>query len=223
MPRRFVLLVAALAAVGFAACGSGSGDTASPTTAAVTSAAVATDASSASTSASAAPTTSAAASSSATTRPSTTTPPTSAATTTVAAGSSPTGFETIGITIRSASGAAKAYCLWLADSEAKREQGLMQVTSLGGRSGMIFTYPSDSNDQYWMFQTVMPLSIAFFDSTGAFVSSADMAPCTGAASTCPDYPAARPFRDAIEVPLGGLGALGIGPGSAITDRGSCPA
>ena len=49
-----------------------------------------------------------------------------------------------------------------------------------------------------------------------------MPPCTGAQSTCPSYPADRPYRDAIEVPQGGLAALGIGPGSAISDRGSCP-
>ena len=150
----------------------------------------------------------------------TTTP---AATSTVANGTSPVGFGTIGIAIRAAGGASKTFCLWLADTDARRQRGLMQVTGLGGKSGMIFTYGSDTDEQFWMYQTVMPLSIAFFDSTGAFVSSADMAPCPGAPSTCPSYPAAGKYRDAIEVPQGGLAALGIGPGSALTDRGSCPA
>lgn len=139
-----------------------------------------------------------------------------------AAGVSPMGFDTIGIAIRSAAGVSKTFCLWLADTEATRERGLMQVTDLGGKSGMIFNFAKDTNAQFWMFQTVMPLSIAFFDSSGAFVSSVDMPPCTGGQSTCPSYPADRPYRDAIEVPQGGLAALGVGPGSAITDRGSCP-
>jgi uncharacterized membrane protein (UPF0127 family) len=140
----------------------------------------------------------------------------------MANGTAPVGFGTIGIAIRAAGGVSKTFCLWLADTDARKERGLMQVTGLGGKSGMIFTYGSDTNEQFWMYQTVMPLSIAFFDATGAFVSSADMAPCPGAPSTCPSYPAAGKYRDAIEVPQGGLAALGIGPGSALTDRGSCP-
>lgn len=143
--------------------------------------------------------------------------------TTATAGTAPVGFDTIAIAIRAAGGASKTFCLWLAATEAERQKGLMGVTDLAGKSGMIFTFPGDSNEQFWMYQTVMPLSIAFFDSTGAFVSSADMAPCPGASSTCPSYPAAGKYRDAIEVPQGGLAALGIGPGSALTDRGSCPA
>ena len=186
MPRRIALFVAALAAIGLAACG-GSDDTAAPTTAA-----------------------------------STTSAATSAETSTGAASTSPVGFGTIGIAIRAAGGASMRFCLWLADTEATRERGLMQVTDLGGKSGMLFNFAKDTNAQFWMYQTVMPLSIAFFDSSGAFVSSVDMPPCTGAQSTCPSYPADRPYRDAIEVPQGGLAALGVGPGSAITDRGSCP-
>jgi hypothetical protein len=75
-----------------------------------------------------------------------------------------------------------------------------------------------------MFQTVTPLSIAFFDSKGEFVSSTDMAPCRSSISDeCPVYSAAGQYRDAIEVPQGTLGDLGIGPGSALVGRGSCPA
>jgi uncharacterized protein len=251
MPRRvplFVAALAALAALALAACG-GSDNAAAPTTAAsaaptsaaVTTAAVTSALPSTSTTnveptttthaPTTAPTThtpttvpaTTASTAATTTAAATTSPPTTAATSTVAAGTSPQGFGTIGITIRAASGAAKSFCLWLADTEAKRERGLMQVTSLGGRSGMLFAFEQDTQGAFWMFQTVMPLSIAFFDSSGTFVSSTDMAPCTGTSDTCSTYAAAARYRDAIEVPQGGLGALGIGPGSALTDRGSCPA
>ena len=195
MPPRIALLVVALAAFGLSAC-RGSDDTTAPTTAVSTAVSTTSASTGASTS--------------------------SGATSTGTAGTSPEGFDTIGIAIRAAGGVSKTFCLWLADTEATRERGLMQVTDLGGKSGMIFNFAKDTNAQFWMFQTVMPLSIAFFDSSGAFVSSVDMPPCTGAQSTCPSYPADRPYRDAIEVPQGGLAALGIGPGSAITDRGACP-
>ena len=193
MPRRTALLVVAVAALLLAACG-GSDDTATPTSAA--SAAV----------------TSAAAATTATST-------TSAETSTAAGGTAPVGFGTIAVAI---GGASKTFCLWLAATDAERQKGLMGVTDLDGKSGMIFTFPGDTNEKFWMYQTVMPLSIAFFDSTGAFVSSTEMAPCPGASNTCPDYSAAGKYRDAIEVPQGGLAALGIGPGSALTDRGSCP-
>ena len=42
----------------------------------------------------------------------------------------------------------------------------MQVTDLGGKDGMLFAFDDDTQEQFWMFQTVMPLSIAFFDSRG---------------------------------------------------------
>jgi uncharacterized protein len=133
----------------------------------------------------------------------------------------PTGFDTVGVKIRDAGGAVHNLCLWLADTSAKQQQGLMSVTDLGGKDGMIFTYDQDTNERFWMFQTVMPLSIAFFDQRGELVSSTEMAPCPGAANTCPTYPAAGPYRDAIEAPAGGLESLGIGPGSAIVERGEC--
>ena len=148
---------------------------------------------------------------------------TTAAPSTTSGASAPTGFNTVGLKIRDAGGSVHSLCLWLADTSAKREQGLMSVTSLGGKDGMIFTFDQDSNEQFWMFQTVMPLSIAFFDQAGELVSSTDMAPCPGASNTCPSYPAAGPYRDAIEVPAGALGSVGIGPESAIVARGQCPA
>jgi hypothetical protein len=40
---------------------------------------------------------------------------------------------------------------------------------------------------------------------------------------CPNYTAERAYVDAIEVPQGQLDDLGIGHGSAIVDRGACPA
>jgi len=148
---------------------------------------------------------------------------TSAAASSTAAAATPQGFEAIGVTIRDASNKTRDFCLWLAATPDERQQGLMQVTDLAGKPGMLFQFDADTQDQFWMFQTVMPLSIGFFAANGEFVSSADMAPCTGTSDTCPTYAAAGPYRDAIEVPQGTLGDLGIGPGSAIVARGSCPA
>jgi uncharacterized membrane protein (UPF0127 family) len=64
----------------------------------------------------------------------------------------------------------------------------------------------------------MPLSIAWFDGAGRFVSSADMAP----EQVEPSYFAAAPYRYAFEVPQGKLGAAGIGAGSSLVVGGACP-
>jgi uncharacterized protein len=71
-----------------------------------------------------------------------------------------------------------------------------------------------------MLDTPLPLSIAFFDAGGQFVSATDMEPCPGQAG-CPTYPAARPYRVAIEVPKGALPGLGIGPGARLVTTPSC--
>lgn len=134
----------------------------------------------------------------------------------------PEGFEAIGVTLREAGGAMRDLCLWLAATEEQRGRGLMEVTDLGGRDGMLFQYDDPTTTPFWMFQTVMPLSIAFFDDVGEFVSSTDMTPCPPD-TDCPHYRAEDDFADAIEVPQGGLDELGIGPGSAIVGRGACPA
>ena len=56
----------------------------------------------------------------------------------------------------------------------------------------------------------------FFAKGGGFVSAADMPPCTaGRAGDCPLYSAKAPYVDALEVPMGGLGALAVGPGSSM--------
>jgi len=143
---------------------------------------------------------------------------------TAVGGVTPQGFDTIGLTIRDATSSTHRFCMWLADTSDKRDVGLMKVTDLGGKSGMLFNFEKDTNSAFYMFQTVMPLSIAFFASDGSFVSSTDMVPCTSSnGDDCELYSATGTYRDAIEVPQGGLAALGIGPGSAIVDRGACPA
>ncbi len=110
-----------------------------------------------------------------------------------------------------------AWCLQAALDQAHRAQGLMGVTdtSLQGYSGMIFTYPEDVNNAFYMKNTLIPLSIAWIDSAGDVVTITDMEPC-GDQDPCPTYAPSGPYRWAIEVPKGQLPALGITTGSRIT-------
>ncbi len=130
-------------------------------------------------------------------------------------------FAEIGFRIEGGSAAATAArCALLAETAAQQGQGLMNRTDLGGYDGMLFKFASDTTGGFWMKDTPLPLSIAFFDSAGRFVSTVDMAPCIHQ-PTCPTYDAARPYRWALEVPQGALPRLAIGPGTRLVADGPC--
>lgn len=117
--------------------------------------------------------------------------------------------------------AAAERCALLAQNDQQRSRGLMNQMSLSGYDGMLFVFEADTRGSFYMKDTPLPLSIAWFDASGRFVSATDMEPCL-AQPECPLYSPAGPYRYALEVPKGDLEALGIGPGSTITVGGSCP-
>ena len=125
----------------------------------------------------------------------------------------PEGFEQVAATATAADGTVCELCLWLADDGDRRARGLMQVTDLGGPDGMLFRYPAPTTAAFWMKNTVMPLSIAFFDAAGAYLDAFDMEPCT--ADPCDTYPTPNDFVYAVEVPQGGLEPLAMTPGSVL--------
>lgn len=126
------------------------------------------------------------------------------------------GFGEVRFRVISASGGTFDGVALLADDQAAHSQGLMEQRDLRGYDGMVFRFARPSDGAFYMRNTRIPLSIAFFDAGGRFVSSADMAPCPDTVRDCPTYPAEAPYLHAIEVALGDLGRLGIGPGSVLS-------
>jgi uncharacterized membrane protein (UPF0127 family) len=126
------------------------------------------------------------------------------------------GFKTVAFTISGRRG-----CALLAQTEAERGIGLMNRRDLAGYDAMIFLWPAPTTEAFYMKDTLIPLSIAWFDQSTHFVSETDMAPCPPAVVSCPLFSAAAPYTVAVEVPEGGLPGLGIGPGSSITLGGAC--
>lgn len=138
------------------------------------------------------------------------------ASTTEPSGVQPVGFELTPMLVTNADGSVCELCLWEATAREQRRRGLMGVTDLGPADGMVFVYDEPSSSPYTMRNTPLPLSIAWFDSTGAFVSTLDMEPCVDRAGReCPQYLAAAPYTAAVELPAGQVAALGIGPGSVV--------
>ena len=130
------------------------------------------------------------------------------------------GFDQIGFSLRAADGTTSHHCGLLALTQAQQNQGLMNRTDLAGYDAMLFQFVAPTATQFYMKDTLIPLSIAWFDANGHFVSAADMSPC-GTALVCPLYAATSPYTVAIEVTKGGLGHLGAVAGSALAVGGSC--
>ena len=133
------------------------------------------------------------------------------------------GVDEVAASIAAADGTVTGCCLLVAATDEQRQRGLMEVTDLGGYQGMVFVWDDDTSGGFWMRNTPTPLSIAWFDADGDFVSSADMEPCSATAPDCPIYPAGGSYRFAVEVFQGDLERLGVGPGSRLALGGDCAA
>lgn len=136
------------------------------------------------------------------------------------------GFYETGFTITPAGGTvdaanSRAHCALLAVTTRQQEQGLMGRRDLAGYDGMIFEWPAPTRTYFYMKDTVLPLSIAWFAASGRWVGAADMASCPPTTLHCPLYRPALAYQYALEVPRGGLPALGAGPGSSLGLTGPC--
>lgn len=131
-------------------------------------------------------------------------------------GVEPVGFDVTAARIIAAGGDVCEVCLWLAGAPGERSRGLRGVTDLGAPVGMLFAWDEPSTSNFVMFETPTPLSIAWFDESGAFVAATDMEPClVESAGSCTRYRPDSEYRWAIEVVQGELEALGIGPGARL--------
>ena len=157
-----------------------------------------------------------------------TTPPTSAATSTSA--SAPTthadrepleGFGEVGFRILRAGEVVGEWCALLAEDDDERAQGLMEQEDLRGYDGMLFAFEEPTTSSFYMRNTPLPLSIAFFAEDGELVSTADMEPCEDREG-CPLYGAEGPYVHALEVEQGDLPSLGVRPGAVLEVGGACP-
>jgi uncharacterized membrane protein (UPF0127 family) len=130
------------------------------------------------------------------------------------------GFDQIAFSVRAADGKASRHCALLALTAAQQNQGLMNRQDLAGYDGMLFEFSQPTTVPFYMKDTVINLSIAWFDAAGRYVSATDMPPC-GSAAVCPLFYSAAPYTVAIEVAQGQLARIGVTPGSTLSIGGSC--
>src|SRR5207249_2279127 len=107
----------------------------------------------------------------------------------------PSGTLTIGT-----GGATVAIAVQIARTAEQRERGLMGRRSLAPDAGMVFLEDGPTDATFWMRDTLIPLSIAFWGADGRIVDILDMAPCT--ADPCPVYRSSAAYVGAVEVNRG---------------------
>jgi uncharacterized membrane protein (UPF0127 family) len=101
----------------------------------------------------------------------------------------------------------------VAETAAQRERGLMGRTSLASDAGMVFLFPTATTDAFWMKDTLIPLSIAFYGADGRILRILDMPPCH--ADPCPVYNPGVAYRGALEVNRGAFRRWGVREGDVL--------
>jgi uncharacterized membrane protein (UPF0127 family) len=84
----------------------------------------------------------------------------------------------------------------LALTSASRSLGLMNRRRAPA-DGMLFVFPEETIGGFWMKNTLVPLTIAFFDARGTRVRKLSMKPCLR--DPCPIYSPRRSYRFALEL------------------------
>lgn len=129
----------------------------------------------------------------------------------------PTAGGLVTVIVHPPAGPPRIWQVLRADTTPLIVHGLMGVhdPDLGGHHGMLFEFSRPVTLTFWMKATPLPLTIAFFDASGAMESrTITMAPC-GDSDACPHYAASGPYLYALEAPRGTLAPLGLVAGSRI--------
>jgi uncharacterized membrane protein (UPF0127 family) len=101
----------------------------------------------------------------------------------------------------------------IADTPLARSRGLMGRRHLAPKAGMAFLFDHPTENRFWMKNTLIPLSIAFWGEAGRIVSIVDMVPCRE--GPCPLYSAGTPYIGAVEVNRGFFRAHGVRVGDRV--------
>lgn len=93
----------------------------------------------------------------------------------------------------------KTITVEIADSEAKRAQGLMYRESLPANSGMLFIFDYPQHLNFWMKNTYIDLAIGFFDENRTLVDIQEMKRTSVMTVNFPSYVSKKPSQYALEM------------------------
>lgn len=93
----------------------------------------------------------------------------------------------------------------LARTNAEREFGLMERTSLPQGRGMLFIHDQPGSYSYWMYDCKIGLDIIWMDEGHRIVEmSPNTPPCKGKSSSCPSYGGHETSLYVLELPVGSI-------------------
>jgi uncharacterized membrane protein (UPF0127 family) len=101
----------------------------------------------------------------------------------------------------------------VADTAEARARGLQGVTELGADEGMAFLFDEPVHTSFWMKDTLLPLSIAFWGEDGMIVAIREMEPCR--ADPCLAYRPDDEFVGALEANRGYFERHGVEVGDRV--------
>jgi len=110
-----------------------------------------------------------------------------------------------------ADGASHHFRVWIADTEPRREQGLMYVRALKPERGMLFVFDAPQIASFWMKNTLIPLDILFVAPDGRVIR---IAASTTPLSLAP-IGSMGVVRSVLELRGGTAQRLGIRPGARL--------
>jgi uncharacterized protein len=117
------------------------------------------------------------------------------------------------VRIRTDGGTVELENLEVARTSDAKAHGLMGRSSLPPDGGMAFLFDDRTTGAFWMKDTLIPLSILFWQGDGRIIDILDMRPCR--ADPCPVYRASAPYVGAIEMNRGAFERLGVEVGDTI--------
>jgi len=105
----------------------------------------------------------------------------------------------------------KVLTVEIADTDKTKAKGLSGRLELEDGSGMLFVYQKPDRLNFWMKNTLIPLSIAFFDESKTLIQILDMDPPVD--SNFVIYRSKAPALYALEVPQGWFAREKVKPGA----------
>ena len=103
--------------------------------------------------------------------------------------------------------------LVIAENEEQHSFGLMHREEFPEDCGMAFLFFEERSGGFWMKNTRIPLSIAFFDAEGEILAILDMEPCRK--DPCEVYDPGVSYNGALEVNQGMFDEWGVEEGDHI--------
>lgn len=101
----------------------------------------------------------------------------------------------------------------IAETEAAMSRGLMDVEEMADDAGMVFLQEEPARLSFWMKDTLIPLSIAFWGPDRRIATILGMEPCRSV--TCPTYDPGVEWVGALEVNRGFFAENGIEIGAPV--------